>query len=135
MTQPAKTTAIAAKFMVGLLAAFFLLASNNAYSYEVNKKSIKKWFEQHDYLFTDEFFDGEEWLSLSYTEKYEIIQDYYATNEFNFDVRKGLLTLDLMFHLDDGVYKQYSVYAILDKIIAEMFHDDTTPSFYASASG
>ena len=114
--------------------ACFIFLVPDAHSYEVNKKAVKKWFQQHDYLFTDSFFSGEQWVKLSYTEKYDLVEEYFLENELNVDVRKSLLTLDLMFHLDEGIYKPYSVYAILDKIIAEMFRDEASTSFYTSTT-
>lgn len=121
------------KLMMPLIAGILCFSlSSSALAYEVNKREVKKWFKQHDYLFTDSFFNGSQWMQLSYNEKFQLVQDYYAENGLDLDVRKGLLTLDLMFNLDDGLYQDYSVYAILDKVIAEMFRDDTGPTFYST---
>jgi len=92
------------------------------------------WFKQHDYLFTDEFFSGEQWLSLNYARKYQLVEDYYRANDIEFDVRHGLLTLDFMFNVDHGIYKQYSVYAILDKVVSEAIIEES-PRMYSSSSG
>lgn len=98
------------------------------------QESVIRWLKQHDYLFSESYLTGSQWLEMDYSQKFEIINAYYREHNLDYDVRRGLLALDFMFNMQGGVFQGMSVYAVLDRILSEAAGEERSPQYLQAHS-